>query len=636
MSKKNKKDKNLEQQRVERSKRYASYRTVRKEEEKPKHFKSTLLRLLDLLKPYRFAVAVVLLAAIIGTVVQLPSSDWMGDLIDAFNFQIREKLKTGNPMDFTECGKIILKVFALFGGYGICSFIQQYVMAVVTQKLICQIRGDLNSKLSRLPLKYFDKYTKGEILSKIINDCDNISSNLQSNITAILTSLVLCLGTAIYMFWLNWRLALVAIIIVPFSTIVTRVIARKSKVLFREFWDRIGELNGHIEEMYTGHNIVRIFNRKTQVVEEFNDIAESTAKSSYKANFISGLIHPILKIFNNINYIAICFIGALLVVESGNNPAVASGATIGTIVAFISYSSQFAGSINGVAKIVNAIQSTLASAERIFTVYDEEEEPVDTPKAVIESCEGNVAFEDVEFSYVEDKELIKDFSVDVPAGSLVAIVGPTGAGKTTIVNLLMRFYDIQSGSIKVDGVDIRDLSRENLRSMFRMVLQDIWLFKGTIRDIIAFGKQYATDEEVESAAKMAMFHDYVMELPDGYNTKLEEDGANISQGQRQLLTIARAIICNPKIMILDEATSSVDTRTEAKFQAALDSLMVGRTNFVIAHRLSTIKNADTILVMRRGHIVEMGNHEELLEADGFYASLYKSQYVGGIPPEDIE
>lgn len=633
MSKKNNKpvDAELELQRQKRSQRYAQYRKKQESEEKPTNFKSTLLRLLQMLSPYKVPVIVVFVAAAIGTLLNLPGPDYMGDLIDVFSIEIKNKLAIpGYDMQFEAAIRIIGIIFLLYFGNSMMTFVQQYLMAGVTQKLVCQLRERINTKLTHLPLRYFDKYTKGEILSKIVNDCDNISNSLQGNITTVLTSLIQVVGVGIYMFILNWQLALIAIVLVPVSTAITKVISKRSKILFRQHWDRLGEMNGHIEEMYTGHNMVRIFNREKAAVEEFDDIADNLYDVTRRANFVSGLINPILKFFNNINYVALCFVGALLVVKDPTKTS------IGVVVAFLTYSSLFSSPISNIAKIINTIQSTLASSERVFDLLDEEEEPADSNTSSLTTCSGQVDFENVDFSYVEDVPLIENLNVNVKPGELVAIVGPTGAGKTTIVNLLMRFYDITGGSIKIDGVDIRDMSRNELRSFFGMVLQDTWLFKGTIKDNIAYGREDATEEEIIEAAKAARLHDYIMQQPEGYNMMLEEDGENLSQGQRQLLTIARAILSNPKMLILDEATSSVDTRTEIHIQEAMEHLMQGRTSFVIAHRLSTIKNADTILVMRRGSIVEKGSHEELLAAGGFYASLYNSQYTGGIPPEDTE
>lgn len=617
--------------------KYAAYRKNDSQEQKPEHFKGTLSRLLIMLKPYRVAVVVVFLAASIATVLNIFTPDKFGDIINAFTTEINNKLNiVGYDMQFKTIILLLLEIFAFYFGNTFFTFIQQYIMAGVSQKLVCDIRERVNIKLSHMPLRYFDKNTKGEILSKIINDCDNLSSSLQNNITTVLTSLIQVIGVAVMMFIINWKLAIVSMILVPISGAFARVISKKSKKLFRIFWDKLGDLNGHIEEMYTGHNIVRIFNHEKEAIEEFDEIADNLQTASVRANFVSGLLRPILSFFSNFTYVLVCFVGALIVLSIEETKPGSLNTNIGVIIAFIQYANMFSGPINNIAGIVNTIQSCLASAERVFTLIDEEDEPADNPIHELKDAKGVVEFNDISFSYLPEKPLIEHLSFRAESGQLVAIVGPTGAGKTTLVNLLMRFYDVTSGSITMDGIDIREVSRENLRDQFGMVLQDTWIFKGTVKQNIAYGRMDATDEEIVAAATAAKLHDFIMSMPQGYDSMLEENGANISQGQRQLLSIARALLTDPAVLILDEATSSVDTRTELQIQEAMNNLMAGRTNFVIAHRLSTIKNADVILVMRRGSIVETGTHDELLAANGFYASLYNSQYQGGIPPEDTE
>ena len=620
--------------REKRRQRYASYRKKGSSEagEKPSDFKGTLRRLLSLLAKHKFSVAAVLICAAAGTLMNVVSPDIMGDIISMFSDQLDVKL-TGGAMDLGPIKLELLKVFGLYFGFAFLEFLQTFILVGVTQKLVCNLRESINNKLSRLPLSFFDRFTKGEILSKIVNDCENISSRLQSNFTSVLTSVIQVSAVLVIMFMRNWLLAIVTICLVPISYFITRAVAKRSKVLFREHWDMLGEMNGHIEEMYTGHNIVRIFGHEKEADEEFTDIAEGLYNVTWKANFVSGLAKPLLNFFSNINYVTICLLGALLIT---GRLAFGAEADIGLIIKFISFSGLFTGPINNIAATISTFQSTLASAERVFGVLDEPEAVPDSGDAELPAARGLVEFDHVSFRYLPDVPLIEDLDLTILPGQTAAIVGPTGAGKTTIVNLLMRFYDVTGGEIRLDGVNINDVPRGELRSRFGMVLQDTWLFKGTIRENIAYGRDGATEEEIVAAAKAAFIDEYIMSLKDGYDTVLEEDGTNLSQGQRQLLTIARAILCDPPLLILDEATSSVDTRTEAKIQTAMQTLMDGRTCFVIAHRLSTIKNADTIIVMRRGSIVEQGTHDELMAKDGFYAMLRNSQYQDGIPPEDIE
>lgn len=617
----------LSDARLKRQQRYQSYRKKQKSEERAENVKGTLKRFVVLLKPYWLLVVVVGLAATAGAILNVLGPDVMGEVIDALRDQVEVKLN-GGSVEFGGIRDTLVSLFLVYFSGSIMSFIQQYTLAGISQKLVCSLRDDVNKKLSRLPLKYFDTNAKGEVLSKIINDCDNLSNTLQNNITTVISSTVQFFGALIMMLIKSWQMALIVVIIIPFSAAISYGISRVSKRLFRQHWDRLGELNGHVEEMYTGHNIVKIFGREKDSVDEFNDINEELYSVTKKANFISGLVSPLLKFLNNIAYVGYCVYGGYMII---NNTL-----SLGDVQALIQYANMFSSPITNIGNIVNTIQSALASAERVFKLLDEEEEIPDDPKCELLTANGAVEFNDVSFRYIEDKPLIDNMDIRVERGQLAAIVGPTGAGKTTFVNLLMRFYEINGGYIAIDGVDIRDLSRKNLRGLFGMVLQDTWLFKGTIRENIAYGREGASLEDVIEAAKAARVHHFIETLQDGYETMLDEDGTNISQGQRQLVTIARAILADPAILILDEATSSVDTRTELQIQEAMKTLMTNRTNFVIAHRLSTIKTADVILVMRRGSIVEQGTHESLLEAGGFYAALYHSQYTGGIPPEDTE
>ncbi len=612
--------------------RYADYRGDRKNEQKPENAKGTFLRFLSLIKPYAFSMFVVVSSAMLSTLCNVVAPEYMGNVINILQKQIEGRL-TGGSIDFTATFDQLFVLAGLYILASLFTFIQEFVSAGVSQKLVCGLRSELNGKLSRLPLSYFDTQTKGQVISKIINDIENVSASLKSSILTVMTSLIQVVGSFVMMILTgNLPMTVAAVCLVPVSAFVSYKVSKVSKVWFRRYWDTMGDLNGHIEEMYAGHTIVRMFGHEDESVKEFRSITERLGKNSFMANMISGILNPVLTLIKNINYVSLCLLGGLFYM--GKISAGAFGG-IGDIQKFLSYSSSFSSPIINVSKILNSIQSSLASAERVFAVLDEiDEAPDNAENNPTEEIRGLVEFRDVSFRYVEDIPLIDGLSLTAKPGSITAIVGPTGAGKTTIVNLLMRFYDINGGKILLDGTDIYTMTRDALRSNFGMVLQDTWLFKGTVKENIKYGRDDATDEEVFEAAKAAQIYDYIMSLPDGFDTLLTEDASNISQGQRQLLTIARAILVDPKVLILDEATSSVDTKTEQKIQQAMNDLMKGRTSFVIAHRLSTIKNADNILVMKKGAIVEQGTHDELLKADGFYALLYNSQYTDGIPPED--
>lgn len=587
--------------------------------EKPKNFKGSIIRLLGLLKPFWFSVLIVVFTAICATVISVIGPTFLGYTVDAIQTQVKAKL-AGGALNFSEIAKYLLIMLGIYLASSLFMYVQAYTMASVSQKVVCSMREQVNAKLSKLPLRYFDANSKGDILSRIMNDIDNVSNTLQNNLTQVITSVITFISVLAMMIYVSPVMTLIAVSVLPACLIVTLVISRRSKRYFRQQWDRMGQLNGHIEEMYTGHKIVKVFGHEQKAINEFDDINEELYTVSRKAQFISGIISPLLSFINNIGYVLICIIGGLLVVQGK--------LTLGSITTFITYSKLFTQPISDFGNIMNNIQSSLASAERVFSLLDEEEETEDTAVKTLENPTGSVEFKNVDFRYLPNKPLIHDWNLKVEPGQLVAIVGPTGAGKTTIVNLLMRFYDIDRGSILIDGIDLRDLSRENLRSAFGMVLQDAWLFQGTIYENIVYGKSDATPEEVHAAAEAAYADKFIHTLPDGYDTVLEEEGANLSQGQRQLITIARAILADPTILILDEATSSVDTRTEVLIQEAMQSLMSGRTNFVIAHRLSTIRNADIILAMADGQIIESGTHDELLAKNGFYADLYNSQFAG--------
>lgn len=592
--------------------------------QKAKDFKGTLKRLAGYLRPYKFQLSAVLLTAVLSTVFGIVSPKLMGNVTTLLFEGAVGKLKgvPGAAIDFQGILQILMVLGALYLLSSVFSYIQQWLMVIVTQKIVFQLRKDANDKLARLPLKYFDARTHGEILSRVTNDVDTISNTLQQSVTQLITSVITLIGVIIMMLTISPLLTLAAIVTLPLSIWATKQIASRSQKYFIGQQKTIGELNGHVEEMYTGHTIVKAFGYETKSVERFDEINERLYANGWKAQFISGSIFPVMQFIGNIGYVLVCVIGGILVTRGS--------IAIGDIQAFIQYSQQFTMPITQVASIANIIQSTVAAAERVFELLDEPEQLPDKERAPkIESPKGHVAFQGVRFGYNEETPLIENMNIDVKQGQTVAIVGPTGAGKTTLVNLLLRFYEIAGGKITIDGVDIRDLKRGDLRSMFGMVLQDTWLFNGTIRQNIAYGREDATDEEVVQAAKAANADHFIRTLPEGYETVLNEEASNISHGQKQLLTIARAVLADPAILILDEATSSVDTRTEAFIQKAMTDLMKGRTSFVIAHRLSTIRDADLILVMNQGTVIEQGTHHELLAKNGFYADLYNSQFTGG-------
>ncbi|MBD8069084.1 ABC transporter ATP-binding protein [Bacillus sp. PS06] len=583
--------------------------------EKPKDFKNTFKRLVAYLKPQKFKLILVAIAAIFSTLFNVISPKLLGDATTS----LFESVTARVGVDFAFIGRILIILIGLYLLSSLFAFIQQYIMAGVSQRTSAQIRQEVNEKLTRLPLKYFDKHPHGDILSRAVNDIDNINNSLQQALSQLITSFISIIGIIIMMLVISPWLTLVALIAIPLSGVVIRVFASFSQKHFVNQQEELGNVNGHIEEMFSGHQVVKAFGHEEEAIKEFDEINERLYHSGWKAQFISGMMMPMMTFVGNLSYVFVSIAGGLLVLN-GN-------IRIGDVQAFIQYSQQLSQPMTQAAGIANMIQVAMASAERIFVLLDESEENTESPGNVdLDRLKGSISFDHVQFGYEADKPVIKDLSLDVAEGQTVAIVGPTGAGKSTIINLLMRFYEPDRGSIRIDGVNLSDLTREQARSMFAMVLQDTWLFNGTIRDNIAYGREGATEKDMIAAAKSAYADDFIRTLPDGYDTVLGEDASNISQGQRQLITIARAILADPKILILDEATSSVDTRTEMNIQNAMNQLMEGRTSFVIAHRLSTIRDADLILVMKEGDIIEKGNHHELLEQNGFYAELYYSQF----------
>lgn len=592
--------------------------------EKAKDFKGTLRRLMSYIRPYRMQLFSVLLMAVISTLFNIVSPKIMGKATTKLFEGLIAKMQgiPGAAIDFTYVGQILLILLGFYALSALFSYFQQYIMASVAQKTVYDLRRDVSDKLNRLPLKYFDGRTHGETLSRVTNDVDNISSTLQQSLTQLITSILTIIGVVVMMLTISPWLTLIAVVTLPLSVVAIASIAKRSQKQFVRQQAELGKLNGHVEEMYTGHKIIKAFGREQTSLEQFDTINDRLYEAGWKAQFISGVIMPIMSFIGNIGYVLVAVVGGIFVTKGS--------ITIGDVQAFIQYSRQFTMPISQTANIANIIQSTVASAERVFEILDEEEEvpEVSTP-TVLKEAEGYVSFDSVQFGYDPEHILIQDMNIDVEAGQTVAIVGPTGAGKTTLINLLMRFYELNGGKITVDGKDITKMKRGDLRTIFGMVLQDTWLFNGTIMENIAYGLEGATEADVYRAAKTAHADHFIRTLPEGYQTILNEEASNISQGQKQLLTIARAILADPPIMILDEATSSVDTRTEVFIQKAMNEVMKGRTSFVIAHRLSTIKDADLILVMNHGSVIEKGTHDELLAQNGFYADLYNSQFSKG-------
>ena len=587
--------------------------------EKANDFSGTMKQLMKYMSKYKIAIIAVLLFAIGSTVFSIVGPKILGKATTKIFEGLMAKVSGTGGIDFGAIEKILLILVCLYLVSALFSFVQGYIMSGISQKISYEMRNQISEKINRMPMKYFDTKTHGEILSRITNDIDTLGMSLNQSLTQLITSVTTMVGILIMMLSISWIMTLAALVIIPLSLFAVRKVVGRSQKYFKKQQRYLGHVNGLVEENYGGHQIVRVFNKEEEVTEQFNKLNDELYDSAWKSQFLSGMMQPLMAFIGNLGYVMVSILGGWL--------AIRKTIEVGDIQSFIQYVRNFTQPINQLAQVANQLQSTAAAAERVFEFLDEEEEdqtvinPADS-----NDIKGNIEFEHVNFGYKENKTIIHDFSVNVKKGQKIAIVGPTGAGKTTIVKLLMRFYDVNSGAIKIDGHDIRNFNRSELREAFGMVLQDTWLFNGTIKENIRYGKLDATDEEVVEAAKSANVHHFIKTLNDGYNMVLDEEASNVSQGQKQLLTIARAILADPKILILDEATSSVDTRTELLIQKAMDNLMEGRTSFIIAHRLSTIKDADMILVMNEGDIVEQGSHEELLAKDGFYAKLYNSQF----------
>ena len=587
--------------------------------EKARDFKGTMKKLMSYLANYKIAIFFVAVFAVGSTIFNIVGPKILGKATTEIFNGLVGKVSGGNGINFGKIGQILLGLLFLYLCSALFSFVQGYIMTGISQKLTYRMRKEISEKINRLPVKYFDQMTHGEILSRITNDVDTLSQSLNQSATQVITSVTTIIGVLVMMISISPLMTLAALLILPISMGFISVIVKHSQRYFKSQQKYLGHVNGQVEEIYSGHNIVKAFNKEEEVIAAFEKDNDILYQSAWKSQFFSGMMMPIMQFVGNLGYVAVVILGGYL--------AVKRTIEVGDIQSFIQYVRQFTMPIQQVAQVANMLQSTAAASERVFEFLEEEEEAQTAEHPVSpEGIEGSVEFEHVHFGYNPEHTIINDFSAKVEPGQKIAIVGPTGAGKTTMVKLLMRFYDVGSGAIKVDGHDIRDFNRSELRKMFGMVLQDTWLFKGSIEENIRYGKLDATHEEVVEAAKAAHVHRFVQTLPGGYEMELNEEASNVSQGQKQLLTIARAILADPKILILDEATSSVDTRTEIRIQKAMDNLMRGRTSFIIAHRLSTIRDADLILVMKDGDIIEEGNHETLIAQNGFYAELYNSQF----------
>lgn len=587
--------------------------------EKPKDFKGSSKKLIKYLGKYWIAIVIVMIFAAASTVFSVAGPKVMGKATTALAEGLMDKISGTGGIDFDYIAKVLLFTLGLYIISAVFMFIQGLIMTNITQKTCYRMRKEIVEKINRMPMKYFESRTYGEVLSRITNDVDTLGQSLNQSITQVITSVATLIGTLVMMLSISPLMTIISIVILPVSAFLISFVVKHSQKFFRQQQEYLGHINGQVEEVYGGHLIIKAYNKEEETVSAFRQANDVLYRSAWKSQFLSGLMMPIMQFVGNLGYAGVAISGGIL--------AIKKVITIGDIQAFIQYVKNFTQPIQQVAQVATQLQSMTAASERVFEFLEEEEEDITVEDPVsVSDIEGRVEFSHVKFGYDPDNMIIKDFSAKVEPGQQVAIVGPTGAGKTTMVKLLMRFYDVNSGSILVDGHDVREYNRPQLREAFGMVLQDTWLFKGTIMENIRYGRLDATDEEVIEAAKAAHAHHFIQTLPGGYNMELNEDASNVSQGQKQLLTIARAILADNRILILDEATSSVDTRTEIRIQKALDNLMRGRTSFVIAHRLSTIKNADMILVMKDGDIIEQGNHEELIKKNGFYAELYNSQF----------
>ena len=587
--------------------------------DKAKDFKGTFKKLLKEIHKYKISIFLVIIFSVGSVIFSIFGPKILGNATTEIFNGLVSKVSGGTGIDFTKLGKIILFLIGLYIISAIFNFIQGYIMSGITQKFSYSLREKIAAKINKLPMKYFDKNQTGDILSRITNDVDTISTNLNQALSQLISSIAMMIGVLIMMLSISTTMTLAAIGILPIAAIIMILIVSKSQKYFTTQQEYLGKINGHIEEIYGAHNIVKAFNGEEKALKEFNTLNDTLYESGWKSQFLSGMMMPLMKFVGNLGYVVIVILGGLLVIKNKLE--------VGSIVSFTQYIRNFTQPISQVSQIANLIQALMAASERVFEFLEEKEEEKDAKNALTaENIKGNIEFNHVKFGYSKDKTIIKDFNAKIKVGTKIAIVGPTGAGKTTIVKLLMRFYDVNSGNIKIDGHDIREYKKEELRKTFGMVLQDTWLFSGTIEENIKYGNLDATFDQVKQAAKAARLNHYIKTLPDGYHMEINEESSNISGGQKQLLTIARVILADPKILILDEATSSVDTRTEILIQEAMDNLMKGRTSFIIAHRLSTIKNADIILVLNDGDIVEQGNHQELIKKNGFYTKLYNSQF----------